>query len=81
MNGLEWEMQDVNFFFSDTYVKTALMVQNKTVKVKKTEIVKKNMNPVFNESFTFKLPLASLDTANITITAMHHNTGYKGEFN
>ena len=54
------------------------MVQNKTVKTKKTEIMKKNANPVFNESFTFKLPQTSLDTANVTVTAMQHQTGYKG---
>ncbi|XP_052782510.1 synaptotagmin-15-like isoform X2 [Mya arenaria] len=61
----------------DSYVKVHLMVQNKLVKGKKTEIIKKNSNPVFNESFTFKLPVVSLDTANITITAMQHQTGYK----
>lgn len=54
------------------------MVQNKTIKTKKTEIMKKNSNPVFNESFTFKLSLSSLDTANVTITAMQPQTGYKG---
>ncbi|XP_052266141.1 synaptotagmin-15-like isoform X2 [Dreissena polymorpha] len=61
----------------DSYVKVQLMVQNKTVKTKKTEIVRKSSEPVFNESFTFKLPAASLDTANVTVTAMQHQTGYK----
>ena len=54
------------------------MTQNKSVKVKKTEIVKKSSNPVFNESFTFKIAQAALDTANVTITAMQHQVGYKG---
>lgn len=61
----------------DSYVKVQLMVQNKTIKTKKTEIIKKNSNPVFNESFTFKLSLSALDTANVTITAMQPQTGYK----
>ena len=55
------------------------MVQNKQLKSKKTEVVKRNENPEFNESFTFKLPLTSLDTANVTITAMQHQSGYKGK--
>ncbi|WAQ96372.1 SYT15-like protein, partial [Mya arenaria] len=62
---------------NDSYIKVHLMVQNKLVNGKKTEIIKKNINPVFNESFTFKLPVVSLDTANITLTAMKHQTGYK----
>lgn len=61
----------------DAYVKVQLMVQNKIIKTKKTEVVKRNENPEFNESFTFKLPLTSLDTANVTITAMQHQSGYK----
>ncbi|KAL4239707.1 calcium ion-regulated exocytosis of neurotransmitter [Mactra antiquata] len=61
----------------DTYVKVVLMAQHKTIKSKKTEVIKKNANPVFNESFTFKLPSTSLDTANVTITAMQPQTGYK----
>ncbi|KAL3876862.1 hypothetical protein ACJMK2_034645 [Sinanodonta woodiana] len=61
----------------DSYVKVQLVIQNKTVKSKKTEVVKKTEDPVFNESFTFKLPMASLDTANITVTAMQHQSGYK----
>ncbi|XP_045213417.1 synaptotagmin-15-like isoform X3 [Mercenaria mercenaria] len=61
----------------DSYVKVQLMVQNKTIKTKRTEVIKKNANPVFNESFTFKLSIPSLDTANVTITAMQPQTGYK----
>ncbi|KAK3579479.1 hypothetical protein CHS0354_028292 [Potamilus streckersoni] len=61
----------------DSYVKVQLVIQNKTIKSKKTEVVKKTDDPAFNESFTFKLPIASLDTANITVTAMQHQSGYK----
>ncbi|KAL4239872.1 calcium ion-regulated exocytosis of neurotransmitter [Mactra antiquata] len=61
----------------DSYVKVLLMVQNKTIKTKKTEVIKKKTNPVYNESFTFKLPNTSLDTANVTIIAMQPQTGYK----
>jgi Ca2+-dependent lipid-binding protein len=54
------------------------MQQRKEVKSKKTDVVKKTLNPVFNESFTFKLPNAGLDRASIKITAMQHITGQRG---
>lgn len=62
----------------DSYVKVCLLVQNKIVKSKKTEVIKKTDSPNFSESFTFKLPVASLDSASINITAMQHQSGYKG---
>jgi hypothetical protein len=62
----------------DSYVKVCLLVQNKVVKSKKTEVIKKTDCPNFSESFTYKLPVASLDSASINITAMQHQSGYKG---
>ncbi|CAC5402146.1 SYT15 [Mytilus coruscus] len=61
----------------DSYVKICLLVQNKVLKSKKTEVVKKTDNPNFSESFTFKLPVSNLDSASINITAMQHQSGYK----
>ncbi|VDI72595.1 Hypothetical predicted protein, partial [Mytilus galloprovincialis] len=60
-----------------SYVKICLLVQNKVLKSKKTEVVKKTDNPNFSESFTFKLPVSNLDSASINITAMQHQSGYK----
>ena len=55
------------------------MLQNKPQKTKKTDIVRKSNNPTFHESFTFKLPVNSLDTASIAITAMQSLTTSKGK--
>ena len=56
-----------------------LLQQNKVVKTKKTELVKRTTNPGFNESFTFKLPVSSLDIASISLTAVQRLTGFKGQ--
>ncbi|CAL1530169.1 unnamed protein product [Lymnaea stagnalis] len=61
----------------DTYIKVTLMMQNKPVKVKKTELIKKSSSPNFNESFTFKVPNSGLDTASINIGVMKHMSGHK----
>ncbi|XP_076453975.1 synaptotagmin-15-like [Babylonia areolata] len=61
----------------DTYVKVCLMIQNKVVKTKKSEVAKKTSSPSFNESFTFKLPLASLDMASVNVSLMQHLSGHK----
>ena len=72
-------MSSVEFLFVlDIYVKVCLLVQNKVVKTKKTEVAKRSASPVFNESFTFKLPINNLDMASVTITAMQHMTGTRG---
>ncbi|KAI0212144.1 Synaptotagmin-15 [Lamellibrachia satsuma] len=66
-----------NYNNADYYVKMCLLQQNKIIKTKKTEVVKRSTNPSFNESFTFKLPVSSLDIASISLTAMQHMTGLK----
>ncbi|XP_070182783.1 synaptotagmin-15-like [Littorina saxatilis] len=60
-----------------TYVKVCLMIQNKAVKTKKSEVGKKTYNPSFNESFTFKLPVSGLDTASVNVSLMQHLSGHK----
>lgn len=74
------EINDFILRISDSYVKICLLVQNKVLKSKKTEVVKKTDNPNFSESFTFKLPVSNLDSASINITAMQHQSGYKGRY-
>ena len=61
------------------YVKTCLQQQNKVIKNKRTECVKRTTNPVFNESFTFKIAHSALDTASISINAYQHHSGQKGK--
>ncbi|KAH9504050.1 Synaptotagmin-15 [Bulinus truncatus] len=67
----------LSFSTDDAYVKISLMIQNKPVKAKKTELVKKSPSPNFNESFTFKVTNSCLDTASLNISVMQHNTGSK----
>jgi len=59
-------------------MKVCLMHQSKAIKTKKTEIIKRSQNPSFNESFTFKLPVASLDMSSVSISAMQHGSGVRG---
>lgn len=52
-----------------------MQVQNKILKSKKTEAIRKTDCPNYNESFTFKLPVINLDTASLSITAMQSSSG------
>ncbi|KAJ8023079.1 Synaptotagmin-15 [Holothuria leucospilota] len=63
----------------DGYVKVSLMSASKVIKAKKTEVVKKESNPTFNESFQFKVPSDSLDTISICVAVMQHAPGVKGD--
>ncbi|XP_033742643.1 synaptotagmin-15-like isoform X1 [Pecten maximus] len=62
---------------NDFFVKVCLHVQNRVVKSKKTEVIKKSDCPNFSESFTFKLPVANLDAASLNITTIQHISGHK----
>ncbi|XP_071829871.1 synaptotagmin-15-like isoform X2 [Apostichopus japonicus] len=63
----------------DSYVKVSLMGASKVIKAKKTEVVKKEPNPNYNESFQFKVPSDSLDTISICVSVMQHAPGVKGD--
>ncbi|NWR21979.1 SYT7 protein, partial [Emberiza fucata] len=55
---------------SDPYVKVWLMYKDKRVEKKKTVVMKRCLNPVFNESFTFDIPTERLRETTIVITVM-----------
>ncbi|XP_072165720.1 synaptotagmin-15-like [Diadema setosum] len=76
--GKGFKMLD-GFQHVDSYVKVSLMNIGKVMKAKKTEVVKKNCNPTFNESFHFKLPPDGLDMYSISVAVMQHAPGVKGD--
>ncbi|RVE71734.1 hypothetical protein OJAV_G00054990 [Oryzias javanicus] len=55
---------------SDPYVKVWLMHKDKRVEKKKTVVIKRCLNPVFNESFPFDVPAHVLRETTIVITVM-----------
>ncbi|XP_051002076.1 synaptotagmin-7 isoform X1 [Acomys russatus] len=55
---------------SDPYVKVWLMHKDKRVEKKKTVTKKRNLNPIFNESFAFDIPTEKLRETTIIITVM-----------
>ncbi|XP_053139937.1 synaptotagmin-7 isoform X5 [Hemicordylus capensis] len=55
---------------SDPYVKVWLMYKDKRVEKKKTVVMKRCLNPVFNESFMFDIPTEKLRETTIIITVM-----------
>ncbi|XP_023604632.1 LOW QUALITY PROTEIN: synaptotagmin-7-like [Myotis lucifugus] len=55
---------------SDPYVKVWLMYKDKRVEKKKTVTMKRNLNPIFNESFAFDVPTEKLRETTIVITVM-----------
>ncbi|KAM4851705.1 synaptotagmin-15 isoform 2-T2 [Thomomys bottae] len=58
------------------FVKLSLMNHNKFVKCKKTSTVLGSINPVYNETFSFKADAAQLDTASLSLTVLQ---GAKGD--
>lgn len=54
----------------DPYVKVWLMYKDKRVEKKKTVTKKRNLNPIFNESFAFDIPTEKLRETTIIITVM-----------
>ncbi|XP_021569080.1 synaptotagmin-15-like [Carlito syrichta] len=59
------------------FVKMSLMNHNKFVKCKKTSAVLGSVNPVYNETFSFKADAAELDTASLSLTVMQSTEGDK----
>uniref|UniRef100_A0A8C5PLJ9 Synaptotagmin-7 n=1 Tax=Leptobrachium leishanense TaxID=445787 RepID=A0A8C5PLJ9_9ANUR len=55
---------------SDPYVKLWLMYKDKRVEKKKTVVMKRCLNPIFNESFIFDIPTERLRETTIIITVM-----------
>uniref|UniRef100_A0A2K6A630 C2 domain-containing protein n=1 Tax=Mandrillus leucophaeus TaxID=9568 RepID=A0A2K6A630_MANLE len=59
------------------FVKVSLMNHNKFVKCKKTSAVLGSINPVYNETFSFKADATELDTASLSLTVVQNTEGDK----
>ncbi|XP_028914936.1 synaptotagmin-15-like [Ornithorhynchus anatinus] len=59
------------------YVKVSLMNHNKFIKSKKTSAVLGSPNPVYNETFSFKVDPVELDTASLSLTVLQTLEGDK----
>nr|XP_019571674.1 PREDICTED: synaptotagmin-15 isoform X1 [Rhinolophus sinicus] len=63
--------------FVSVFVKVSLMNHNKFVKCKRTSAVLGSVNPVYNETFSFKAEPTELDTASLCLTVMQTTKGDK----
>ena len=63
----ELQKQFKGMTISDPYVKIYLVNNGQRVAKKKTHVKKRTLNPVFNESFVFDLPVNALNLENISL--------------
>ncbi|XP_070544267.1 synaptotagmin-15-like [Ptychodera flava] len=54
----------------DTYVKVTLVYGNEKVKTRKTQVIGRTDNPVYNESLAYVVPPGYLDDSSLVITVM-----------
>lgn len=57
------------------FVKVSLMNHNKFVKCKRTSAVLGSVNPVYNETFSFKADANELDTASLSLVVLQITEG------
>ncbi|KAM5142277.1 synaptotagmin-15 [Mantella aurantiaca] len=62
---------------SSAFVKVSLMNHNRFIKSKKTAVVLGTPNPVYNETFSFKLEQSELDTASLSLSILQNSEGDK----
>lgn len=63
---------DINGF-SDPYVKVWLMYDGRKVEKKKTAIHQKTLNPVFDETFMFSVPLDRIRQTSLVVSVMDYD--------
>lgn len=64
--------KDINGL-SDPYVKIWVLYDGKKVEKRKTSIVEKSLNPVFNELFLFRFPYEKIRQTSLAISVMDHD--------
>ena len=60
-------------FDADPYVKIWLIYKGKKVEKKKTYIIKRTLNPIFEEEFTFYTPMNRMRETQLEITVMDYD--------
>uniref|UniRef100_A0AAY4ANC9 C2 domain-containing protein n=1 Tax=Denticeps clupeoides TaxID=299321 RepID=A0AAY4ANC9_9TELE len=70
---------DVNGF-SDPYVKTYLKPDLKKKSKHKTAVIKKTLNPEFNEEFFYEITFAELSTKTLEVTVWDYDLGKSNDF-
>ncbi|KAL0968336.1 hypothetical protein UPYG_G00265570 [Umbra pygmaea] len=58
---------------SDPYVKIHLLQNGKRLKKKKTSIKKNTLNPYYNESFSFEVPLEQIQKVQVAVTVLDYD--------
>ncbi|XP_056386802.1 synaptotagmin-15-like isoform X2 [Hyla sarda] len=71
------QFQEERVVVSSAYVKVSLMNHNRFIKSKKTAAVLGTPNPVFNETFSFKVEQSELDTASLSLSILQNTEGDK----
>lgn len=60
-------------FFADPYVKIALLQGGKKLKKKKTTVKKNTLNPYYNESFSFEIPMDMMQKILVVVTVFDYD--------
>ncbi|KAJ1143785.1 hypothetical protein NDU88_010089 [Pleurodeles waltl] len=71
------QLQEERNAVSAVYVKASLMNHNKFIKCKRTTEVLGTPNPVYNETFSFKVDPVELDTASLSLSLLQNTEGDK----
>ncbi|XP_040176682.1 synaptotagmin-15-like isoform X2 [Rana temporaria] len=71
------QFQEDRVVVSSAFVKVSLMNHNRFIKSKKTAVVLGTPNPVYNETFSFKLEQSELDTASLSFSVFQNAEGDK----
>jgi synaptotagmin-7 len=61
---------EISFFYTDPYTKVWLQFGDKRIEKRKTPIFKCNLNPHFNESFSFNVPWEKIRECSLDVMVM-----------
>ena len=73
MKARDLKAKDINGY-SDPYVKLWLLKHGRKELKRKTGIVEKELNPVYNESFIFDVPISEVRNVSLRISVMDYDT-------